>query len=299
MELVTGRAGTPHITSQQDRQRNQGTFGSGSYILNTGNLLEPVVQSSNKIQIKDGALMFQGAMFSVKVGTVDEVTIANGSQGMQRKDLIVVRYTYDAGENEESGTWAVIQGTPASSNPVTPEYTEGDIQAGDTTVECPVFIVTLDGINITGVELIPEIAPDVPEIMEQLKELNSKMFMCEFTELDTTTWSGTVWRATESGVTRSLTQPITDFKMIGFMVINGSSSDNISHRQVQWFPSVWLKQIIDEDNASRRRIVFNYTRSETGRRAWVILNSGSYTNITFAKADTGSDTYDLIVWGLK
>lgn len=63
--------------------------------------------------------------------------------------------------------------------------------------------------------------------------------------------------------------------------------------------AAWLKQIIDEDNASRRRIMFNYTRSETGRRVWVILNSGSYTNITFAKADVGSDTYDLIVWGLK
>ena len=123
--------------------------------------------------------------------------------------------------------------------------------------------------------------------------------MCELTEFDTTTGSGTVWRATEAGVTRSLTQPITDFKMIGFMVINGSASDNITHRQVQWYPAAWLKQIIDEDNASRRRIMFNYTRSETGRRVWVILNSGSYTNITFAKADVGSDTYDLIVWGLK
>lgn len=182
MELVTGRAGTPHITSQQDRQRNQGTFGNGAYILKTGNQLAPVVQSSNKIQIKDGALMFQGALFSVKVGTVDEVTIANGSQGMQRKDLIVTRYTYDAGENVESAAWAVIQGTPAASNPVTPEYTEGDIQAGDTTVECPVFIVTLDGINITGVEMVPEIAPDVPEIMAQLEELNSNKASVEIIE---------------------------------------------------------------------------------------------------------------------
>ncbi len=192
MELVTGRAGTPHITSQQDRQRNQGTFGDGAYILKTGNQLDPVVQSSNKIQIKDGALMFQGALFSVKVGTVDEVTIANGSQGMQRKDLIVARYTYDAGENVESAAWAVIQGTPAASNPVTPEYTEGDIQAGDTTVECPVFIVTLDGINITGVELVPEIAPDVPEIMAQLEELNSKMFETGTLLYNTMTSSGTI-----------------------------------------------------------------------------------------------------------
>ena len=75
MELATGRRGSPHITSQQDRQKHQGIFGYGAYILNTGNRLEPEVQSSNKIHIKDGALMFQGALFTVKVGTYDEVTI--------------------------------------------------------------------------------------------------------------------------------------------------------------------------------------------------------------------------------
>lgn len=68
MELVTGRAGSPHITSQQDRQKHQGIWGDGAYILATGNQLEPQAQSSNKILIKDGALMFQGAIFRSKSG---------------------------------------------------------------------------------------------------------------------------------------------------------------------------------------------------------------------------------------
>lgn len=175
MELVTGRAGSPHITSQQDRQKHQGIWGTGAYILNTGNNLETVVQSSNNIQIKDGALMSQGALFSVKVGTVDEVTIANGSQGMMRKDVIVARYTYNQGANTEKAEWAVVQGTPAASNPQIPQITEGDIQAGDATVDTSVFIVTLDGINITSVDVVPELAPDIPEIMDKLNELNGKM----------------------------------------------------------------------------------------------------------------------------
>lgn len=87
------------------------------------------------------------------------------------------------------------------------------------------------------------------------------MFQCEWTELDTIQGSGAAWRATESGTTRTLTQPITDFKLIGFLVLNGSVADNITHRQVQWYPAAWLKKIINEDNASRRRIMFNYTRS--------------------------------------
>lgn len=175
MELVTGRAGSPHITSQQDRQKHQGIWGTGAYILNTGNNLEAVVQSSNNIQIKDGALMSQGALFSVKVGTVDEVTIANGSQGMMRKDVIVARYTYNQGTNTENAEWAVVQGTPAASNPQIPQITEGDIQAGDATVDTSVFIVTLDGINITSVDVVPELAPDIAELKALIDELNGKM----------------------------------------------------------------------------------------------------------------------------
>lgn len=175
MELVTGRAGSPHITSQQDRQKHQGIWGTGAYILNTGNNLEAVVQSSNNIQIKDGALMSQGALFSVKVGTVDEVTIANGSQGMMRKDVIVARYTYNQGANTENAEWAVVQGTPAASNPQIPQITEGDIQAGDATVDTSVFIVTLDGINITSVDVVPELAPDIAELKALIDKLNGKI----------------------------------------------------------------------------------------------------------------------------
>ena len=162
MELVTGRSGSPHVTSQQDRQLHQGIFGDGAYILNTGNMLEPEVQSSNSIHIKDGALMFQGALFSVKVGTYDEVTINNGNQGMKRKDVIAVKYTYDSSENIEAGDWTVVQGTPVANNPLVPDMpvTDGDIQAGDNEVYCPVFVVTLDGINVTGVDVITETMQD-------------------------------------------------------------------------------------------------------------------------------------------
>lgn len=167
MELVTGRAGSPHITSQQDRQKHQGIWGDGAYILATGNQLEPQVQSSNKILIKDGALMFQGAIFSVKVGTTDEITINNGNQGMQRKDLVVARYTYDSAQQKESAEWVVIQGEPAASNPVAPSSTSGDIQKGDRTVDCPFMIVNLNGINVTGVDIIPEKTPTIPDIVDK------------------------------------------------------------------------------------------------------------------------------------
>lgn len=189
MELATGRRGSPHITSQQDRQKHQGIFGDGAYILNTGNMLAPEVQSSNKIHIKDGALMFQGALFTVKVGTYDEVTINNGNQGMKRKDLIVARYTYDSSDNIEAGEWAVIQGTPAADNPVVPEVTSGDIQAGDNVVECPVFVVNLDGINVTGVDIIPETMRDMSTLNADLSEFLNRCSYSDSGEIETNeTW---------------------------------------------------------------------------------------------------------------
>ena len=175
MELVTGRSGKPHITSQQVRQLQQGIFGENACILNTGSMLTPEVQSSNKIRIKDGALMFQGALFTVKVGGYDEVTINNGNQGMKRKDVIAVKYTYDSSRNIESGEWAVVQGTPAASNPAVPSMpvTDGDIQAGDAEVYCPVFVINLDGINVTGVDIIPPMMDDMSTINKYLSELSS------------------------------------------------------------------------------------------------------------------------------
>lgn len=171
MELVTGRAGSPHITAQQDRQLHQGIWGEEAYILNTGNMLEPEVQSSNKILIKDGALMFQGALFSVKVGTTDEITINNGNQGLLRKDTVAIRYHYDSAQNEESAEWIVFQGTAVSSNPIAPSGISGNIQDGDTYVDCPVYIVSLNGINITAVDKVPEIAPDIPTLNATLSDI--------------------------------------------------------------------------------------------------------------------------------
>ena len=170
MELVTGRKGSAHITSQQDRMKHQGTWGSGAYILQTGQMLEPQVQSSNEIRIRDGALMVQGALGTVKVNSYDPVTIQNGTQGMKRIDLICWQYTYDAEQDVESAEWVVIQGTPAETDPQQPAYTDGDIQQGDSPVQVPVFAVELDGINVTGVTTLLPTAPTLEELNDKLDE---------------------------------------------------------------------------------------------------------------------------------
>lgn len=153
MQIVTGKTGTPHITSVHDRALNQGLAGKGAYILDTGQNLEPEIYSANEIHIKDGALMTQGCLCVVDRGSYETVTIANGSQGMKRKDLIVARYTYNAESQVEGMEWAVIQGTPSDSTATVPSTTNiGDIQALDPIVDTAVFVVSLNGVSIESVK---------------------------------------------------------------------------------------------------------------------------------------------------
>ena len=179
MELVTGRAGKAHVTSQQDRMKNQGIFGADSYILSTGKNLAPEVQSSNEIRIRDGAIMVQGALGAVKVNTYDSVTIQNGNQGMKRIDLICWQYTYDAEQDIESADWIVIQGTPAEDDPQQPVYTSGSIQEGDTVVQVPVFAIHLDGINVTGVDTLLSVIQTNADLSDSVRQLNANYIVEE------------------------------------------------------------------------------------------------------------------------
>ena len=168
MEIVSGRTGKPHVTSQQFRQLIEGTVGQESCILTSGENLEPELASNNSLKIRSGMLAHHGNISSVKIGTYDAVNLDNGSQGMKRIDLVVCRYTRNAETEVENCNWVVIVGTPVSSNPVAPTYTVGNLQEGDLVDDCPVFEVHYDGINVTEVKKILSVVPN-------LTELNSKI----------------------------------------------------------------------------------------------------------------------------
>ena len=151
MQIITGFTGTKHITSEMDRDIHIGLCGPQSYVLSTGRKIEAEVASNNEIKINDGVIMHHGCAGSIKKNTYDSVTIMNGSQGMKRIDLIVCRYTKDSDSSIEKLELLAIQGTPAESDPAVPEYTEGDIQAGDSVADMPLYEVELDGINVVAV----------------------------------------------------------------------------------------------------------------------------------------------------
>lgn len=157
MKIVTGYAGEAHITSNDDQGLLQGIFGSGSYILPVRGRFAATLVSSNELQISDGEGVLQGVHFRTEPGTTDSVTIENGTQGMQRIDLICARYQKDAETGIETMTWINHKGTPAASNPATPSITSGDLLAGDTLAEFPVYSVRLNGITVQSVTLLATI----------------------------------------------------------------------------------------------------------------------------------------------
>lgn len=184
MEIVSGKTGSPHVTSQQFRQILEGTIGQGSCILTSGENLEPELTSNNLLKIRSGIMAHHGNVSVVKIGTYDEVTITNGTQGMKRKDLVVNRYTRNKETGIETNEWLYIMGTPTSGTPTVPVYTKGNLQEGDLVDDCPVFEITLDGINVTEVKKLLEVLPSMATIKDDLADTSGKIAVKSYKQAD-------------------------------------------------------------------------------------------------------------------
>lgn len=192
MKIVSGKTGTPHVTSEQFRQIIEGTVGQGSYILTSGENLEPELASNNMLKIRGGMMSHHGNVSCVELNTYDEVTLTNGSQGVKRIDLVVNRYTRNDETGLEKNEWVVIIGTPDATNPKVPEYIAGNLQNGDLTDDCPVFEVHYDGINVTEVKkLLP--------VMSNLDLLNGNIRIEKFSA-DGIGINSPVWKVIFSNV---------------------------------------------------------------------------------------------------
>ena len=242
MDIITGYTGSPHVTAEQDRDVNIGIFGAESYVLRTGSRLKAEVSSNNEIKVRDGVIMHQGCAASIKKNTYDSLTIANGSQGMKRVDLIVARYSRDQNTKEESLVLKVIQGTPKESGPAVPGYTTGDIQAGDLIADMPLYQVTLNGLNITEVKQLFATQDSIAELSSNLTNANAKISALS-TELATTNTNLKTATA-DSGwkyMTANNLSEKLKFRKIGHMVFVAGSirfSDNGKFANDQYLGNV-------------------------------------------------------------
>lgn len=184
--LMDGYAGGPHITEAQLGLAHQATFGPDDYVLEGGRESEAQVLTNNSIRIFDAVYCIQGRRDVIPASGYTDVTIDNGTQGMNRNDIIVRRYKKDEVSEEESTEYAVIKGTPSSGEAVDPSVTTGDIRSGAILHEMKLYRVKLTGLNIVEVEplfnilknqatLQKEIAQSNKDLSNKLTELNGKI----------------------------------------------------------------------------------------------------------------------------
>lgn len=151
MELVTGKAGTPHVSSADDGQRIAGEIGAGSYILDTGSRLSVSLVDSNTVRFSKGDMIVQGR--HIRLAAPEDVKVASGTQGKKRTDYICVHYKRDVAGSRptlvETCEWKVLQGTPGT-NPTPPSVPNGNILNGDADVTVPIAGVYFDGLTTTA-----------------------------------------------------------------------------------------------------------------------------------------------------
>ena len=161
MELVTGKAGTPHVSSADDGRRIAGEVGTGSYVLQTGGRLAPSLVDANTIRFATGDMVVQGR--HIGLTAPEDVKVASGTQGKKRTDYICVHYRRDvAGSNPtlvETCEWKVLQGTPGTTA-TAPTVPAGSILDGDAEATVPIASVDFNGLT-TGEPklLIPVLTP--------------------------------------------------------------------------------------------------------------------------------------------
>lgn len=151
LELVIGYQGKDHVTAEQWADFNRGIFGDAA-ILPVGNRMETAIQTANQITVKDGVAVFDGREVYIGYGETENIAITSGTQGMLRRDIVVVEYTREEETGVESVQFKVINGTPAASNAKDPSVQDMDIRTGVFGSQKPFCRVRLNGTAIEGVD---------------------------------------------------------------------------------------------------------------------------------------------------
>lgn len=166
IHLVTGYAGQQHVTAADQAAFNAALLGSGQFVLPKGNQLSASIVTNNQVRVLDGDICMQGRHIRLNEGSYVDLAIENGTQDHMRNDLIVVRYTKDAGTGVEEANLVVIKGTAVASNPSDPAYTVGDlIEDHDILNDMPLYRVPLNGINVQ--KLVPLFTVSNPAILDK------------------------------------------------------------------------------------------------------------------------------------
>lgn len=166
MDIITGKTGKPHVTSQQDREINMSMFGKGNVVLPIGQQLRAEFTSSNNIRIYDGMLSMQGCVASIGADGYQDLTIESLTTGTERTDYVCAKYVKENSIGYESISLVVISGT--DGNP--PTIADNEIRNGATEAYFPLYSIKIkSATELTLTPLFENVTPILPQLNDIAK----------------------------------------------------------------------------------------------------------------------------------
>ena len=146
IELVDGKAGTMHISSEDKAIIHQAKFSKSDVVYDWGDAFKCSMSSSNRATVGTGCASIQGLDWHITAA--ESVTISNGSQGMKRNDIICAHYNRNPKTGNELVELVVLKGSPNATAAADPTIPSGKILSGAVDAYMPLWRIPLDGITV-------------------------------------------------------------------------------------------------------------------------------------------------------
>lgn len=146
IELVDGKAGVAHISSEDKAIIHQAKFSKSDVVFDWGDAFKCSMSSPNRATIGTGCASIQGLDWHITAA--ESVTISNGSQGVKRNDIICAHYHRDSKTGNELVELTVLKGTPNVTTAADPTIPSGKILSGAVDAYMPLWRIPLDGITV-------------------------------------------------------------------------------------------------------------------------------------------------------
>lgn len=135
IELVDGKAGTVHISSEDKAIIHQAKFGAGDMVFEWGDAMSCTMQSANKAVIGTGCASIQGLDWHIT--NPETVTIQSGSSGKNRNDIICAHYHRETSTGVEKWNWWRSRAFLAMARPLIRRYHPRKFLTGPRMRTCP------------------------------------------------------------------------------------------------------------------------------------------------------------------
>ena len=146
IELVDGKAGTAHISSEDKAIIHQAKFSKSDVVFDWGDAFKCSMSSSNRATVGTGCASIQGLDWHIT--SAESVTISNGSQGMKRNDIICAHYNRNPKNGNELVELVVLKGSPNATAAADPTIPSGKILSGAVDAYMSLWRIPLDGITV-------------------------------------------------------------------------------------------------------------------------------------------------------